>query len=232
MSQASTVASVRPWPSLPMTTHSPPGKSFPASSSGRERYSAVASVVTPRARSFCSAAGKSSVCSVGSRPGRAHRGPQRFGRQRRRAARSQHDGVKAEGRGAAQQRTHVAGVLHALQRQDAVGRVQRVSGRHGRLKQRKHALVGLGTAELFRHMGRDLGGVESCQFRRFGQRRRRGIHHARRAVFRQFQAEFWPFGKEHAVGGTLLFGIAHSTGVFDLGVIAAGDRFHCSAPFV
>ena len=37
MSQASTVLSVRPCPSLPMTTHSPPGKSFPASSSGRER---------------------------------------------------------------------------------------------------------------------------------------------------------------------------------------------------
>ena len=37
MSQASTVLSVRPCPSLPMTTHNPPGKSFPASSSGRER---------------------------------------------------------------------------------------------------------------------------------------------------------------------------------------------------
>ena len=37
MSQASTVLSVRPCPSLPMTTHSPPGKSFPAASSGRER---------------------------------------------------------------------------------------------------------------------------------------------------------------------------------------------------
>ena len=41
-SQAATAASVRPCPSLPMTRHTPPGKSVPTSSSGREWYSAAA----------------------------------------------------------------------------------------------------------------------------------------------------------------------------------------------
>ena len=79
-------------------------------------------------------------------PRRTHRGPQRLGRQRRRAARPQHNGIKAERGSAAQQRTHVAGVLHALQHQNAAGRVQRVRGRHGRFKQGKHALIGFGAA--------------------------------------------------------------------------------------
>ena len=65
--QAATAASVRPWPSLPMTTHSPPANSRPTVSSAAAFCSAAARQVTPRSRSARSAAGRSPVSNTGMR---------------------------------------------------------------------------------------------------------------------------------------------------------------------
>ena len=65
--QAAMVSSVRPWPSLPMTTHTPPGQPDCAALSGWDWYSAAARQVMPFARSCATACGMAPASMTGMR---------------------------------------------------------------------------------------------------------------------------------------------------------------------
>ena len=163
-------------------------------------------------------------------PGRAHRGAQCFGRKRCGAPRSQQDQVVPKGRGAAQQGAHIAGILHAFQRQDVGSGVQPLYRGRGLFKQHKHALARLGARQLFGHVRRDQRGAQAFQSGRLFHSRLGGISRARGAAFGQFQAKLRPLGKKQPLRRALLLTIAQCAGILYACVVAAGDYIHCSAP--
>ena len=84
--------------------------------------------------------------------GRAHGGPQGLGGPHAGAAVAQQHAVKAKGGRTAQQRAHIAGVLHPFQRQIAPAGVHIVQRVHRGAEHPEHPLMGAHIGQLVRHM--------------------------------------------------------------------------------
>ena len=160
--------------------------------------------------------------------GGPHGGPQGLGGKHAGTAIAQQHAVKAERGGRAQQRAHVAGVLHPLKCQIPPAGLCLVQRVHRGAEDAEHALMSAHIGQLIGHMVLHqivLPG-QPGQLRALFQRCLGAEQGLQRSAAAELRAELAALGQKFPLTAPERPAGSKAAGIFDLCVFPAGDLFH------